>query len=427
MKVFRLGIILLLLGLGMSACTKPEPETVKLEEAEITLKVATIDTLFQNSFLKAIEQKYPKLTLEFINEGYYEAVETSNWKEWLETIQPDLIVSIYPEMYSGLVDEGLLVPLDSWIIRDQIDLDAFVPGVIEWLRSHDDRRQLYGLAHDFQNKILLYNTEHFDRLKIPYPSRKMTWTEVLELAQRFQYDHDQIYGLQQHALTPFQFIVEIGRTEELLLYHPETGEVYAGSEAWKSIWEQVLKSYESNSIKDQLEWLPTDAAMVIHYLNGMNDYEQIVDLTRGSDWKMAYFPINGENPDASHAITVNRPISIYAKSVYPEYAWELLKFIMSEDMTRYSNIIIKGLPSRLQAYTKIHTDDSKILYDTQPKQNTIPDVTDVLPNLSHLRELYGIGDRIFAEVLAGKSTLDEGLKQLERELEELIRQAKHDT
>lgn len=414
---------IIILSIIFSSCTT-EPtiqETRSLEDAEVTLKVAVppgnyFDRLFQN----AIEQKYPKLTLELVRDGYDQARESDNWEEWLEVNQPDLIVSESPVIYAQLLNEGLLTPLDELIQRDGIDLQAFVPGAIEWLRLQDANRQLFGLAVDFQNAVLLYNTEHFDRVNISYPSEKITWTELLHLAQRFQFDEQHVYGLQQHAFTPFRLIVEIGRTEELRLYDAETGEVYAQSPAWKEIWELVISSYKLKSIKDNYESFPSDAAMSIMPIYGGRDLEMIKEKTK-SKWRIAYFPISAKNLDASHSLSVNSPISIYNKSVQKEYAWELLKFMVGEDMARYMderNLI--GMPIRTQFLLNLGIENDHILYNIRPKSDTIPDYSNSVSTLSDLRRQYDIGDRIFVEILEGKLTLDEGLEKLSDELGGLI-------
>lgn len=405
---FILGVCLVL-----SSCTTKEPltEIPKLENAEVTLKIAVPDDNFSKSFRSILEKKYPKLTLEFIQEDYFKNVESGEWNEWLETHKPDLIVSFDRVMFSKLVKDGLLFPLDPYIKRDNVDLGLYVSSVIEWLRLQDENRQLYGLAREFEPVILMYNTEHFDRLGIPYPSEKMTWSELLQLAQRFQ--DDPVYGLQVYTPTPSRMIAEIGRTEELRLYDMDTGEVFANTEEWKSIWKQVLQGYKTGEIKFGGNLFPEDAAMVLQYVSNPR-----VGLS--ATWKLAYFPINAENPDESHALFIHRPISIYNQSQYKEYAWELLKYLTSEDMFRYIGDSMFGLPNIMNMVANYSIDNAHVLYNFHPKVDTIPE----FPNMEVLREFYDMGDRIFENMSQGTMTLDEGLEQYEQELKDLLKKAR---
>jgi len=410
--IFMLKQLVLVLSCCMLlvACTEKEPVQVvpRLEDAEVTLKIAVPDSTFEKSYRSIIEKKYPKLTLEFISEGYFQNVESGDWKDWLETHKPDLIVSLYLGMYSQLLKDGLLVPLDPLIKRDNVDLGLYVPSVIDLLRLQDDNRQLYGMTREFEPVILMYNTEHFDRLGIPYPSEKITWSELLQLAQRFQ--GDQVHGLLVHVPTPSRLLADIGRTEELRLYDTETGEVFVRTEEWKAIWEQVLQAYEAGVIQHRKPgWSHSDVAMILSRTAGFEE------LLSGS-WKWAYFPINAKNPNESHTLTVQRPISIYNQSHNKEYAWELLKFLTSEDMIRYINKPALGIPNLMETILNYSNENANILYDVKPKVDTIPEFEKV----EYVREFYDLGDRIFEAILQGNMTLDEGLDQFERELKELL-------
>lgn len=403
----------------ISGCSESFPK--EKIHAEKIIKIAVPEgNWFELNFLPALVLKYPEVTFELVRDGYISTVESGNWEIWLEAHQPDLIVSYYPGMYSQLIQSGLLLPLDSLIERDKFDLSSFVPGAIEWLRMNDPNRQIYGLAIDFQNCVLLYNPEHFDQLGIEYPQLKMTWFDLLELAQRFQYDGQQVYGLQHHAITPFRFITEIGRTEELQLYSIETGEVYVRTDAWKSIWEKVLEAYKSKSIKNGTDFFPTDVAMVIKTIFMGYEFWELTD----THWKIAYFPINENNPNESHSLTVNRPISIYNKSTNTELAWDIIKFLVGEDMIRYINPkYLAGMPLRTESIEQTNIENIRVLYDINPKPNTIPDISKYIPTIDKLRYLYDMGDRIFMEILEGNRTLDEGLEEFELELKELIYQS----
>jgi len=410
--IFMLKQLVLVLSCCMLlvACTEKEPVQVvpRLEDAEVTLKIAVPDSTFEKSYRSIIEKKYPKLTLEFISEGYFQNVESGDWKDWLETHKPDLIVSLYLGMYSQLLKDGLLVPLDPLIKRDNVDLGLYVPSVIDLLRLQDDNRQLYGMTREFEPVILMYNTEHFDRLGIPYPSEKITWSELLQLAQRFQ--GDQVHGLLVHVPTPSRLLADIGRTEELRLYDTETGEVFAQTEEWKAIWEQVLQAFDSGAIQlREPGFSRSDAAMVLDYVSRPNEV-----LT--GPWRLAYFPINERNPNENNLVFIHRPISIYSQSLNKEYSWELLKYLISEDMFRYSRESLFGLPNQIDTITSLSIENAHVLYDFKPKVNTIPEFA----RLEYVREFYDIGDQIFEEISQGSMNLDEGLEQYELKLKELM-------
>src|SRR5690606_28174800 len=94
---------------------------------------------------------------------------------------PDIIHTRRPNTFEQLVEHGYLQDLTSLIKRDKFDIDNFDKGIIDLLRSKGNGK-LYGLAPTFSGRALFYNKSIFAEYNVPYPTDRMSWEEVLQLA-----------------------------------------------------------------------------------------------------------------------------------------------------------------------------------------------------------------------------------------------------
>ncbi|MBE3576180.1 MAG: sugar ABC transporter substrate-binding protein [Limnochordales bacterium] len=84
----------------------------------------------------------------------------------------------YAEFYRA----GVLENLTPYIERDKIDLNAYVPTIVNQHRQPDGN--FYTMSKDFSTMGIFYNKDHFDEAGIPYPTNKWTWNEALVWGQK---------------------------------------------------------------------------------------------------------------------------------------------------------------------------------------------------------------------------------------------------
>ncbi|MDG0812249.1 ABC transporter substrate-binding protein [Cohnella rhizosphaerae] len=77
-------------------------------------------------------------------------------KELMEGDNPPDVVMTDIVSMKKLSSENLLKPLDDYIKRDKVNLDDFLPAVIDTLKAQGDG-QIYGLSPTFSSTALFYN------------------------------------------------------------------------------------------------------------------------------------------------------------------------------------------------------------------------------------------------------------------------------
>lgn len=349
-----------------------------------------------------------------MRQGFAKAAANGNLKEWLEENRPDIILFHSGDIYRQAMEQGLLVPLDSMLERDGVDLDPLAPAAVQWLRLQASDRQLYGLPVGFQTNALLYNTEWFDQLGIPYPPEKGTWFDYLQLAREFSQNKEQVYGLSLPVgVSPFELILEIGRTEELALFDPDSGMVLADSGDWKRIWQEVLLTYQAG-VMGEYEYLFTGNTAMAVPVDFAKEFGQARGLGRPTEaWRASFYPINEENPDHNHHVRVEHSIAIYAGSDNPEKAWEFLKlFVLENRIALWDMDGAMGLPAR---NSLILLENDRVFREVMPKADTIP-----LERRKY-SSLYQAGEELFQRLRNGELSLDQALAAFKAELERLLR------
>lgn len=144
----------------------------------------------------------------------------------------------------------MLMDLDSLFNQDKDKqfLSGMVPTLIEYLRSIGNGK-LYGLSTDFNSQVLYYNKDLFDRSNVTYPQAGMSWEEILQLAQRFNQEGAESYGLMvDNASSPFNLALQVGLSKNLRFVDSTGKKVTISGEQWRHVFEIVLQSFQSKSI-----------------------------------------------------------------------------------------------------------------------------------------------------------------------------------
>ncbi|MNF93525.1 hypothetical protein D3C84_762040 [compost metagenome] len=139
--------------------------------------------------------------------------------------------------------------------QDKYDIGAFMPDVIDILRSNGGGT-LNGLTPGISSFAVFYNKTLFDQYKIPHPSANMTWTEMMQLVDRFPVDSDEsnrIYGYYNsgyYEMAKFGGLIEwMGRSAGLSLVDPKSDQVLIGSAEWSKVFERCIESLRQGTVR----------------------------------------------------------------------------------------------------------------------------------------------------------------------------------
>lgn len=319
-------------------------------EKEISLKVMYFhENTFMSNFGRAFMIKFPNTNIRVVSAPA--GLSGPDFIEWLDREQPD-VLALSPNLYRELALDGNLYKLDDVIKQEQFPLESFHENAIRLLRQLGDG-SLYGLAPQVYAKGLFYNKDLFDRYGIDYPTDRMTWDEVLQLAARFPAEgegEDKVYGYSYGSYpSPFDLISEIGNTQGLSMTNREGTAVVMDSEAWTGIWRAVVKGMQAGYIYEAPP-RPNGTIMMNDYmksnpfLSGQaamsnSSFSLISDMKFGAReaglpsfrWGVVTEPVDPQNRNRATTFSFDTIYAVNAKSDQTRAAWELVKYINSEE------------------------------------------------------------------------------------------------
>ena len=332
--------VLLLSGLlaGCSAGSKKSKDNEKS-----TLKVMYYDERgFYSQYGMLFSAIYPNIEFEVVStQNVYEEGKDykESMKKFIEEQKPDVLM-LSTDEYSRMAGEGKLYNLESFIKKDEYDLEGIVPGVVDYLKEQSDGI-LYGLAPNFYSQAIFYNKDMFTKYKVPFPQDRMSWKTLLELAAMFPTTgtkEDRVYGLKAgYNSDLYQFGQMIGASQGLSFVNPTTMQMTINTDSWKAAYESAqmaIKSgtlytedqnammsgsntYESFLLKDPFIGGKVAMTMDANYL--MDQIKQAKGNKAVKDkviqnWDLVTIPVNPQSPNENSSMSINQIFAIDAQS-----------------------------------------------------------------------------------------------------------------
>ncbi|WP_284642086.1 ABC transporter substrate-binding protein [Paenibacillus silviterrae] len=432
------------IGALLTKLSKPQ-ERMALEamdkEKEQKLKVYYFhEDTFMANYGKAFIIRYPNTDLEIVSHPNGPASSSGPSPEQLiEQRQPD-VLALTLEQYERMASEGKLYALDAVMKQDRYDLQGLYSGLTEVLRDKGGG-SLYGLAPQYNQRALFYNKELFDKYGIPYPKDQMSWEELLQLAQRFPAaaEGDKLYGLTiGTAYDPMQLVQEAGRAKGLQIIDDAGQQVTVNTPEWKQLYMQTMEAYRKGSLHlpevimgsitmEELykknPFIMGKAAMSLQtysYVRSMEEAQKHYKLS-AFPWDLATEPVDPSRPKETTSFTVPTVYAVNAKSPNKRTAWELVKFIASDEMARKmdSGSGSWGVPARTGV---LKTNEHRLEVFTMLKP-AVPSSPKNVPS-SFYQSFNELAMQQSQAVLAGRKAVDTALKELQEAGQQALVRAK---
>jgi multiple sugar transport system substrate-binding protein len=459
-KVIAVSLALLLMIPLLTAClggNNSEVETQQvLRLANDNGWVGEYGEAFRE-FTELYEFSHPNITMEYmelVEENRYYYGENQNQEERPDPYKklkeamtgpnpPDVVFLNYNNL-GDLVDENLLMPLDAYITKDEMDLTKFVPAVIEGIKRYGDG-QMYALAPYFSSSAIIYNQGIFDNAGVPYPTDEMTWSETFDLARRVSggEGEDRNFGFAfttYQGSDPFWDLQQYTAPLQLKTFDDNGDKMTVDSAQWADAWEMMVSlrqekitpeppNYEEMDHSEPRSYNPFEhdvfmsgkVAMAIadsHYLNQIIDANKNADRIEGYDpirWDIVSLPTHPEAPGIGGNVWMNGIMAINAKAQNPDAAWDFVKFVNGEDFARIKSKSSYQLMS-YQEYNKPRGGESynmEAFYKLSPAP--AQDQSELYRKYPNLWEVQNIGQMKFQEVLKGDKTVEEALAEWQTE------------
>lgn len=397
----------------------------------IKLKVMFPDNdYFYQRYGNILSGKFPNLEFEVIRRA--SGTIEDQKKQIIET-QPDVLL-LSSHLLEKLSDEGALMDLDSLIQRDKFDLSGIYSSVIEMLRE-GGRGKLYGLAPEFSSSVLYYNKDLFQQYGVDMPKDRMSWDDVLKLAQRFPTEGsegERIYGYEPTSGQGlFNFVLNIGTTIGLTPISSDGSSIVIASDNWKKVIESVMQAYQSDvlhfptgSIIDEIKndlFLEGRVAMkkqTFFYYSLIEERKQTQKNNKPLHFDVVTVPVDTANPDMTDTLYLGSIYAVNNNSSYKQAAWEVVKYINSEEHAKLESKMLHAQMPVRKAYVPSNDDiNIEPFFALRPSikrwsdGNLTPEFNQSFNELA-TKELLFVAD--------GTKSLDDALETLQTEGQQLL-------
>lgn len=316
------------------------------------------ETYFNQQYGSFFQSKYPNMQVEVFSARELETAE--QFDQMYEEVEPDLLVldSITYERYS---QENKLYDLNALIQEHDFDIENINENVMRYLRAKG-AGMLYGLSPSFSTFALFFNKHLFSDYNIDIPVDRMSWEEVIHLAQLFPSEED-VIGLLLPKNNPFMMATIMARSQSMSYLDSAHKNITVDSPEWNSIFEKVLLLYrdykepEDTDEKDyssRSSYLKKDgfisgkAAMAFkssHFIGDMQFASKSKELPK-FDWDIVTGPINPTSPNIDPYFAIGDIFAITSDSGNKEFAWEFLSYFNGNDFAVAKSKLSTELSSR---------------------------------------------------------------------------------
>lgn len=411
---------LLATAIGLSACElngPSEPTTWLNSEKSYTITIMEEQDFFMDRFGKLVIARFPNVDFRFVTPVLKpEDNRSTALLQFLDQHKPDLLYLDH-QSFQELAKANRLHNLEPLVTAEKYELDAFHPGVLEQLRALG-AEQLVGLAPTFMKKGLFYNLDLFDLHGLPYPTERMTWNEVASLAQRLplsQETANPLFGIYFNELfggeeaTYSDRMMELGVTSQLGLFNRSAAEQQLHDSSWKGVWDFLKTQYQSGVFKNAANGGQTpDYFLTGHAGMALAPNVYVTSLQRNSSlkWGVTTEPIGKSHPDHSYSLQLPEVYAISGSSPQKEAVWELLKFMLSEEVASllaqsasYSHL----LPSRESSAPRQNDLDYSVFFALKHWLQPVPENTD----LPSLQKALHLAENELKEVIENNKPVDQ--------------------
>lgn len=250
---------------------------------------------------------------------------------------------------------GVLMPLDSLVQRDKINMDNYVDSVV---KGYTRQGKLYGMPKDINSFGVFYNKKLFAAANVKPPDLSWTWSDLVQAAKRLTDKSSGVFG----------FAGQLTDVEGYYLTIPQSGGFVISPDGMSSgyddpktiaglqFWTDMILKYHVSPTLQQL----TDTAAQSLFTAGK------VAMYYGGSWEpvaMQAVPYAKDNVDVAELpADLNRRFYanglgnvIFAKTKHPTEAWEFTKFLggpQAAQIQAATGTVIPAYKGNDDAYSK---------------------------------------------------------------------------
>ncbi len=277
-------------------------------------------------------------------------MQISPWDQYWQKMQTEIAGGNAADVFMNqtwyfttLQESGAAAPLNDWIERDGVSLEAHNQNVVNIYTDQNDGL-LYAMPQDWDAICIIYNKDMFDEYGLPYPDDTLEWNPTdggsfVELAQQLTVDTNgnnatsadfdsanvDTYGfmVQNNSNTFYWNFMKMNGSEILDYGSPEAIETV-------SFFQDLMYKYNVAPQIASVQSMGPDEMFATGnigmYTNG-NWALTTLENTCDFDWQVAVLP---KGPEGLSTLVNGIGQSVYAKGDNQEAAWEFVKWLGGE-------------------------------------------------------------------------------------------------
>jgi len=454
------GLTLSLLVPTLAACNTDkgnDPNNTR------TLRIGTMygsksdESWFRQQFTDMFEFTHSNIEIEVVPAIDYSEMQFESQEKQQEPIDQmeklkaimtgpkavDVMIINDLSLVGRLVNENYLKQLDPLLKEDKIDVNEFVPTVVDGIKDQGNGF-LYALTPTFSPSALYYNKKIFTSKGVDFPADNMSWDDVFNLAKRLSSGKgkDSVFGFtfnQWGAGDNFWDFQSFIAPLQLRMFDEKGETMTVNTPQWQALWEktyQLKKDRVTPSQEDMQYDQPTGPEARYNpyqgrlFLNGkvamtVGDYSMINEITQLNDnadklkmekldWDVVSMPFHVGKEGIGGNIYLNQLAGINANATNPDDAWEFIKFMNGKEWAKLKSRstyemsarkefvkVRDGLSYNVEAFTKMKPSPpigAASLTDQKLFQEK--------PNLNLINEM---GSQLFTQVMSGQKSAKDAL------------------
>lgn len=415
-------------GTADTQAAKAESKT-EAKEGQTVLKWSIWDkdlTPYYVPLIDAYEAANPDIKIEMVDLGSsdYQTVLgtqlTGNGSDF------DVVTVKDVPGYTTLVNKGTLEPLDSYIEKDGVDLDAF-KGLTDQIKVNDS---LYELPFRSDFWVLYYNKDVFDNAGVPYPTNDMTFEQYDELARKITNDQpgSEVFGAHYHTWRSAVQLFGILDGKHTIV----DGEY----DFLKPYYEMILQEQEDGVCQDYATLKTSN----LHYSGAFSQgnigmmnmgtwfistlIEKINngEYTDCANWGIAKYP-HAEGVEPGSTLATITALSIPVNAPHKEEAWNFIKFVCSEEG---AEILAKTgtIPALMtdDIATMISSIEGFPTEDGNKEALQTANLYLEMPVNAKSSEMETILNEAHDNIMTGNMTIDEGIASMNEKIKAVLGQ-----
>jgi len=333
------------------------------------------------------------------------------------------VVMFHWAQVSVFAPKKCIMDLKPFIRRDNYDLGDYFP---QGLMAYQYDGGQYCLPVNGSTLVLYYNKNLFDQARLDYPDDKWNFDDFLHAAQKLTLlkdkDGRQVVGCLPYDISSWLWSMGGEYADDGLsrisFNDPRTVEAVRVFWNLRHKWNISVKNLNlAGSDSTSLDVFERgNVGMSVSGPWSLPSYSGIKDFT----WDIAPFPAGKKGRQTRYA---GMGYGIWAKTKYPDEAWELLKFLQSREEQEKRATGFTDIPSRKSVAYGVWA-DQKAAFNVKTLLESISGGGDNVVRVFPKNELWPNISRYFNEsmdlAMLDQISVDEGLNRAQRKADNFL-------